>query len=357
MSPIQGIIASSKSGHLLAFAGYAFSGAQTLSTPPVASASNYTTKNTYKFPYLSETWSTQSATMLAWWAQPATLSNFGNAAYIFSSNRGTGVFNDLPGTGGTLTTIVEKLLYATDTWTTATGALPAASSTAGQSFTSMNNGSVGGYYFNGTLQSSSGTATAVTSAKITYGVDTWTTTQTWTPNFTGGTPFSVETTTGGRSFQANSYIPQISNAGVKGYLEGAGSYANSGTSPISFFGWSFSTNTYSAAINTIAGNVGSYALNMVNNSVASYVWNPSSPTPTIYKMPFSTETWSATAITWSVTRVNGTILNYSGICGYYANGSNTSNTDKLNFNTDVRSIISSNPQYQLFVSGGASNAQ
>jgi hypothetical protein len=302
---------------------------------------DYTKRDTGKFRFDTETASTSSNSLNRFWAKPSSVSNPGVAGYLAggTSIASSGTYLQYSGnsSGGTTNTVIDKIVFVSDTWSTIAATI--ASNGFGESTSSVENGSTAGYIFTDAYSVTSAPAITVSANKQIYSNDTNSVVRTFSAgNYSSyQTPFSHN----GAGFGNQNNTIDISNPGVKGYLRGN---TGRGLGNPSFFGWNFSTDNHSALINTATSAGGCFNLSVTNGSTAGYTFFPDASASTFFKMPFSTETWSSTGATLSVGRRSNSARGYTaGGAGYLTAGYNSgwlANTDKLTFSNDTRSTIS-----------------
>lgn len=307
-------------------------GAWTVPAYGTTQATEYMKKNTGKLRYDTETVSVATDNMLRFWSARAAISNYGTSGYILAgwTNSGTSLTENGGGTptGGTATTLVDKISYTTDSWSS-TGATTTISSTVAA--TALSNGSTAGYVFLNIAGASGQPAPTADANKMTYPTETFSSVRTWTLNTSSATtsPFSYSSL----SYTSHSKGNSISNDGTCGYLQ-TSNYQHT-------IKWVYSTDNYSTAQATGATSL--WQWNFTNKQVAGYLFDINSAN-TIKKLTFSTDTWSSTGQNISVNRDQLTSGSYSsGGAGYITAGNYSgwiTTTEKYTYSTETRSTLS-----------------
>jgi hypothetical protein len=300
-------------------------------------ATDYAKKNTGRFRYDTEVASTTSDNMLRFFLKCGAISNPATAGYIGGGGQDTGTFLAFVGAGVTASSVINKLSFAAETWSSI--AATVATQSAYQNVGSFENGATAGYIVTDGGATSSTPVTCVMN-KMNYSNETVSNVRSWTTgsNGTYNVPYSFSL-----NFFANQHCtPEISNPGTKAYLRGNSTASQN--SNVSFYQYTFSTDNYSTTVHTITGAGGCHNHQFTNGTTAGYSFPGSNSVATLWKLPFSTETWAATSATASTARLSPTARGYTaGGAGYITAGSSsgayTSTTDKLTFSTDTRSSI------------------
>jgi hypothetical protein len=301
----------------------------------------WTKRNTGTFRFDTETASTTVDNLVRFWAKPASVSNPGVNGYVaggFSApDTGLTITGNSPSTVST--TLSEKLSFSTATWS-ANGGTVTATVTSFYMSTSIENGATGGYIITD-AGSTTGGLTTVNVNKLNYSNETFSNVRSWTSGGTG--TYNVPYSYTGFGFQGQNNTPEISNPGTKAYLRGNSTGAVTGN--VSFYHWSFSTDNYSTSNNTATSAGGSTNHQFTNGTTAGYTFVTSTNTTNpFFKLPFSTETWASTSVSLSANRFSPSARGYTaGGAAYITAGQNlndySTNTEKLTFSTDTRSVI------------------
>ena len=304
------------------------------------SITDYGKRNTGQFRFDTEVASTTADNMVKFWMKPVGLSNPGSAAYVLGGMANTGgpISLSFGSAVGTKTGAIEKLNITALTWSTI-GATTSTTYTEYGQCSSLENGTTAGFVFYDGNNNSSNTTTC-TVQKLTYSGETISNMSSITITANSATPFSNASSFSYSGNQNNT--PDMSNPGVKGYLKGQAGIGPS--SNFNIFTFNFTTGVHGASIGASTGLGGSFNHSFVNGSTAGYTLaGTAGSASTFGKMPFATETMSATSATLSVARNFFSARGYTaGGAGYITAGSagtyNTT-TDKLTFSTDTRSSI------------------
>jgi hypothetical protein len=301
-----------------------------------ANPGDYGKKNTGQFRFDTETASLTADNMGRFWMKAVGLSNPGSAAYVMGGGQSTSTFIQI--NSGSKLGAIEKLNITALTWSTL-GATTSTTYVETGQCSSLENGTTAGYVFYDGNNNSSNTNTC-TVQKFTYSGESISNMASIAITGGGSMPFS--------NFYTGSFVvnqnetPDISNPGVKGYLRGLGS--NGINDRLSFFSFSFSTNTHGAVVTGTTSNGCGTAHSAVNGSTAGYSIVSNGGTATTFgKMPFSTETYAVTSATLPSPRSAFSMRAYTaGGAAYLTggiSGTYLSNTEKLTFSTDTRSTI------------------